>query len=169
MYRRICLFFSACGFTLVLLGIASVECLSFARTEADALVAASRVAESGMHAQSQRLKIVAQNIANANVTSKDAQSDPYRRKVIYFENKFIPELGADVVKIRKIGRDYSSFILKYMPHHPSANQNGYVKFPNVNTIVEVADAKEAQRSFEANVHSFEVSKSNHMRVIELMK
>ena len=137
--------------------------------ERDSLTASSNIAMSGMQAQSKRLKVIAQNIANADVTGSNAEQDPYRRKVIFFKNEFDPKLQVEVVKVEKIDHDYSEFIIKYMPYHPSADQNGYVKFPNVNMIVEIADAKEAQRSFEANVNSLEIAKSNKMRVIDLMK
>lgn len=135
----------------------------------DSSFAASRIAMSGMFAQGERLKVISQNIANSNVTATTSNEDPYRRKVIYFTNKFDPKIQAKRVVVEKIGRDHSPFVIKYQPSHPAANEKGYVKYPNVNIIIENTDAKEAQRSFEANVNAFEISKSNQNKIIDLMK
>ncbi len=148
---------------------ANVSFITLETHQSDPLLAASRISMSGMQAQSERLKIVSQNIANQDVTGKSPGSDPYTRKVIYFKNEYDEKLGAEVVKIDKISRDHSDFVLKYQPHHPAANEKGYVKYPNVNIVIETVDAKESQRSFDANINALEIARSNQSRVIELMK
>ncbi len=137
--------------------------------ESDPLLAASRISVSGMQAQSERLKVISQNIANQDVTGKDQGSDPYRRKIIFFKNEYDPKQGAELVKIDKVSKDYSDFVLKYQPYHPAANAKGYVKYPNVNVIVETVDSKESQRSFDANTNALEIARANQNRVIELMR
>ena len=135
----------------------------------DSLMAASRIAMSGMETQSERLKVISQNIANADVTGTTPDADPYRRKIIFFENKRDSEVNADIVVVKKVDYDKSDFILKYQPGHPAANTQGYVRYPNVNTVVERVDAQEAQRSFDVNANSLEIAKSMQFKVLELMR
>jgi flagellar basal-body rod protein FlgC len=135
----------------------------------DNLKAASKIAISGMEAQSERLKIISQNIANVDVTGTTPNSVPYKRKIIFFENKLDNQVNAEIVKVKRVDYDKSDFILKYQPHHPAANAQGYVAYPNVNIIVETADAQEAQRSFDVNTNSMEIAKSMQFKVLELMK
>ena len=135
----------------------------------DSLTAAQRIAAQGMQVQNERLKVISQNIANSNSTGLTPDQDPYRRKTVMFKNYYDPEIGAYSVKLAKIGVDKSSFILKYEPYHPSADSAGYVKYPNVNLPLETIDAKEAQRTYEANLSALEIAKSNQLRIIEAMK
>ena len=135
----------------------------------DPLEASIKISSSGMQAQSQRLKVVAQNIANSNVTGKTPNENPYRRKIIFFKNVYDPKLDAKVLKFDSIKEDQSDFTLKYEPNHPAADNNGMVKYPNVNIIIETVDSKEAQRTFDANVNSLEIAKSNQNKILELMR
>lgn len=135
----------------------------------DDLTASQRVSSQGMRAQNERLKIIAQNISNANSTGKSPIDEPYRRKVPVFQNHYDPRLKADVVRVDKIVRDKSDFQLRYEPHHPAANESGYVRYPNVQIPLETVDAKEAQRTYEANLSALEIAKSNQVRLIEALK
>ena len=127
------------------------------------------IAASGMRAQGYRLKVVAQNIANANSTSDRTGGDPYRRKVVTFANVLDRQLDAELVKVSKLKEDQSAFKLVYDPHHPAANKDGFVKMPNVNQLVEMMDMREAQRSYEANLNIVEAAKSMMSRTIGLLR
>lgn len=133
------------------------------------LVNSLYVAASGMEAQSERLKIVAQNIANADNVGMKPGDTPYRRQVISFHNVLDKEMGVDKVKVRKVGKDDSDFQAKYDPNHPAADDKGYIFLPNVNVMVETGDLKEAQRSYEANVNVVEVTKSMLQNTIGLIR
>ena len=119
----------------------------------DALV----IASSGMRAQGTRLRVISENLANANSTSQTPGGEPYRRKVLTFGNVLDRTLDAQVVKVKSLGPDRSDFELKYDPSHPAANADGYVMLPNVNPIIEMADMREAQRSYDANLTVIETS------------
>lgn len=127
------------------------------------------IASSGLAAQSARLRVVSENIANAQSTGRSPNEDPYRRQTVTFQNVLDKELGVPVVKVAKYNSDPSPFELRYMPYHPAANKDGYVKFPNVNPLIETADLKEAQRSYEANLSVVTTSRAMLSRTIELMQ
>ncbi|MDZ5760879.1 flagellar basal body rod protein FlgC [Lyticum sinuosum] len=135
----------------------------------DSITASIKIAESGMQAQSNRLKVISQNIANSEVTGTDSSDNPYRRKIIFFKNVIDQNTGAEIIVVDKIDIDKSPYILKYEPHHPAADQNGYVKYPNVNIIIENVDAKEAERSFSANINSLGISKSLAHKTLKIME
>ena len=126
------------------------------------------IAASGMRAQSERLKVIAENIANAESINMQG-GDPYRRKTISFKNVFDATVGTNVVKVDNIGLDNSPYKLKYNPGHPAADESGYVKMPNVNTMIESIDQKEAQRSYEANLVTIDTSRSMISKTLELLK
>lgn len=135
----------------------------------DTLTAAQRIAAQGMQVQNERLKVISQNIANSNSTGVSENEEPYRRKIIMFKNEYDPVIGAESVKVGKIANDKSGFNLKFEPHHPAADSAGYVRYPNVNIPLETVDAKEAQRTYEANLSALDISKSNQLRILEAMK
>jgi len=135
----------------------------------DDLRNAMQIAGSGLNAQSARLRIVAQNIANSQSTGRTPNEDPYRRQTVTFKNVLDKEMGVPLVKVAKYDEDKSDFQMRYMPHHPAADNAGYVKFPNVNPLIESADLKEAQRSYEANLSVVETSRGMLSRTIELMR
>lgn len=149
--------------------LVSLNFFNFAFAAEDPLTSASRIAVAGMQAQSERLKVIAQNIANAEVTGKVPEDDPYKRKIIFFKNVYDENAGTVLLKVDSIEEDQSEFEIRYMPEHTAANRDGIVKYPNVNKIIEIADAKEAQSSFEANVASLEITKSNQIKILELMR
>lgn len=136
---------------------------------AEDLFTSMMIAASGMKAQGYRLKVVAQNIANASSTAEQTGEDPYRRKIVTFANTLDRELNAKVVQISKLREDPSDFNLVYDPNHPAANDDGFVQMPNVNSLVEMMDMREAQRSYEANLTMVEASKSMMSRTIGLLR
>ncbi|MBV1837470.1 flagellar basal body rod protein FlgC [Acetobacter estunensis] len=127
------------------------------------------VSAAGMQAQSDRLRVVAENLANQDTTGSTPGADPYRRKTITFENVIDHETGVSKVRVKKIGKDMSDFEQRYDPANPAADKRGYVKTPNVNTMVEVVDSHEAQRSYEANLNTFQTTRSMITRTIDLLK
>lgn len=127
------------------------------------------VSASGLKAQGLRMRVIAENIANASSTSETPGGLPYRRQVVSFANELDKLSGATKVEVSKISRDPSEFQRRYMPGHPSADQDGYVLFPNVNSLVETMDMREAQRSYEANLNVIEVSRMMLMRSIDILR
>lgn len=127
------------------------------------------VSASGMKAQGSRLKIVAENLANADTVIGADGFDPYRRKVITFKTALDRASNANVVKVNPLAYDQSDFRIEYNPTHPKADPDGYVKMPNVNSLIEVMDMREAQRSYEANVTMIEGSRSLIQRTIDLLR
>jgi len=127
------------------------------------------IAASGLRAQAGRMRIISENIANADSTAPRPGSDPYRRKVPTFRSEVDRTLEARVVTLGRITTDQSEFRLKHEPGHPSADTNGNVKYPNVNALVEMTDLREAQRSYEANVNVITASRRMLQRTIEILK
>jgi flagellar basal-body rod protein FlgC len=127
------------------------------------------IAAAGMKAQGDRLRIIAENLANRDSAPKTPDGDPYRRKIITFKNVLDREMNTDLVKVDRVQTDDSEFPLKHDPSHPAANAEGYVKLPNVNTLVELMDMREAQRSYEANLNMIEVGKSMLTRTLDLLR
>tara|TARA_E500000331_G_scaffold158782_1_gene153954 strand:- start:230 stop:643 length:414 start_codon:yes stop_codon:yes gene_type:complete len=136
---------------------------------ANDLESALSIAASGMRAQGFRLKVVAQNIANASSTTDRTGGEPYRRQIVTFANVLDRELDAKLVEIKNVKEDSSQFKLLYDPNHPAANDKGFVKMPNVNALVEMMDMREAQRSYEANLNMIESSKQLMSRTIGLLR
>ena len=128
-----------------------------------------KIAAAGMQAQSDRLRVVAENIANADSTATTPGGQPYRRKTVMFGEVLDKEMGLPVVRVVRRGTDKSDFIQKFEPYHPAANAQGYVQYPNVNTIVETIDMKEARRAYEANLGVVEVSKAMMARTLDLLR
>ena len=127
------------------------------------------ISAAGMRAQGQRLRVVAENIANADSVSEVPGGDPYRRKTISFKNALDRERGMETVQVSKVGHDQSDFRMKYDPGNPAADQKGYVKLPNVNSLIEMSDMREAQRSYEANLRAIEVARTMLQRTIDLIR
>ncbi|MFO0110817.1 MAG: flagellar basal body rod protein FlgC [Alphaproteobacteria bacterium] len=128
-----------------------------------------KVSASGMKVQSDRLRVVSENIANVDSTGDAPGSAPYRRKTISFKNRLDREIGAKLVEVNKIGTDKSDFIVRYEPSHPAANAEGYVLRPNVNTIIEMMDMREARRGYEANLNVIDASKSMLSQSINIIR
>jgi flagellar basal-body rod protein FlgC len=127
------------------------------------------VAFAGMSAQSQRLKVIAENIANADSTAKTPDADPYKRKIISFADELDKKLGVDMVKVSGVNQVQGGFGRVYEPGNPAADQSGYVKTPNVNTITEMMDMREAQRSYDANLNVIDAAKAMLSRTIDLLR
>ena len=126
------------------------------------------VAASGLQAQSDRMKVIAENIANANSTSSTPGADPYRRKIATQTSTFDRELGANMVQSGKPMEDSSDFRTQYDPGNPNADKQGYVKLPNVDPLIEIMDMKEAQRSYEADLTVMDATKSMMSRTVDLL-
>ena len=127
------------------------------------------IAAAGMKAQGERLRVIAENLANRDSAADVAGGDPYARRVVTFKNVLNREIDAQTVEVDRVRNDKSDFPLVYDPTHPGANEEGYVKMPNVNSLVEMMDMREAQRSYEANLNMIEVSKSMLTRTLELLR
>lgn len=135
----------------------------------DPLAASLRIAGSGLEAQSTRLRIVSENIANARSTGDTPGADPYRRKTITFGAELDQATGADVVSVKKLGVDKSKFIEEFDPGNPAADEKGMVKMPNVNILVEMADMREANRTYEANLQTVKQSRDLIAATLDLLK
>ncbi len=128
-----------------------------------------KIAAAGMRAQGDRLRVVAENIANAESTSSVPGGEPYRRKTVQFKNVLDRELGLETVKVATRGVDMSQFNRKFEPTHPAADEKGYVLYPNVSTLVEMMDMREARRGYEANLNIVEASKAMLARTLDLLR
>lgn len=135
----------------------------------DDIAKASRIASAGLKAQAKRLRVVAENMANADSLAKTPGAEPYRRKVITFKSAMDRETGTELVKVDKTLRDTSDFGRRYDPGHPAADASGYVMTPNVNPLVEVMDMREAQRTYEANLNVISMSREMTARTLDLLK
>ncbi len=129
--------------------------------------AAQAIAASALKAQQARMRIIAENLANANSTSRTAGGDPYRRQQPIFEPMKVA--GGQGVQLKRVAPDPAEFRTEYEPGHPSADANGYVKLPNVNSLVEALDMREAQRAYEANLNVIETSRAMESRTLDLLK
>jgi flagellar basal-body rod protein FlgC len=127
------------------------------------------IAASGLRAQAGRMRIISENIANADSTPTAAGGDPYRRKVPSFVSEVDRALGARVVALGRTAIDKTEFRLKYEPGHPAADRNGNVKYPNVNPLIEMTDMREAQRTYEANVNVIGATRRMIQRTLDILK
>ena len=127
------------------------------------------ISASGMKVQSDRLKVVAQNIANANSTGASPNEDPYRRKTIAFKNMIDREQDLELVATKRVGTAKGDFPEKYDPTHPAANAQGYVRMPNVNPLIEAMDLREARRGYEANLNVVESSRAMMGQTLNLLR
>lgn len=131
--------------------------------------ASMAIAASGLRAQSDRMKIIAENIANANSAATTPNGDPYRRKIATITTQFDRELNATLVKSGQPVADTSQFRSVYDPGNPNADKSGYVKMPNVNSLVEIMDMREAQNSYEADLTVMDATKAMLSRTVDLLK
>lgn len=127
------------------------------------------VSAAGLKAQSYRMRVIAENLANAESTASTPDGLPYRRQVVSFADTMDETLGADMVKVDSVKRDPTEFPRRYLPGHPSAGPDGYVLFPNVNSLIETMDMRAAQRSYEANLNVVETSRMMLARTIDLLR
>lgn len=136
---------------------------------ADDLFKAMSISAAGMKAQGTRLRVISENVANADSLPQDPNQLPYQRKVVTFKNELDRRAGVDTVRIDKITTDKSEFNKQFDPNHPAADENGYVLTPNVNTLIEMMDMREAQRSYEANLSVIKASKSMLQSTIDVLR
>jgi flagellar basal-body rod protein FlgC len=127
------------------------------------------VAASGLKAQTGRMRVIAENIANADSTAQTPGGDPYRRRIASFTRHFDRELDASVVRLGRVRADRSDFRTKYDPGNPAADARGEVKLPNVNTLIETVDMREAQRSYEANLNVITATRRMLTRTLEILR
>ena len=127
------------------------------------------IAASGLRAQAGRMRVIAENIANADSTAKTAGADPYRRKIPTFQSEIDRTIDARVVSMGRLKTDPTDFQLKYQPGHPATDASGNVKYPNVNSLVEMTDMREAQRSYEANINVIGATRRMIAKTIEILK
>jgi flagellar basal-body rod protein FlgC len=127
------------------------------------------VAGSGLEAQSTRMRIVSENLANATATGRTAGADPYQRKTVTFDAAMDRAAGAQLVKVKDIGVDRTPFRVEYEPGHPAADKAGYVKLPNVNMLIEMADMREVNRSYEANLQVVKQVRSMLGMTVDLLR
>lgn len=130
---------------------------------------ALRISAAGMNAQAARLRVVAENLANRDSTGQSPGADPYRRRTITFANRVDRALGASTVRVQRVGTQPGEFPRRFEPGHPAADAQGYVRVPNVDSLIEVMDMREAQRSYGANLAVLETSRTMLARVIEALR
>jgi len=130
---------------------------------------ALRISAAGMAAQSTRLRVVAENLANRDSTGEAPGADPYRRRTVAFANRVDRAMGVETVAVSRVGRAPGDFPTRYDPGHPAADPRGYVKTPNVDSLVEVMDMREAQRSYSANLSVLETTRGMLTRAIEALR
>lgn len=135
----------------------------------DSLSLISKVATSGLRAQGERMRIVSENVANANSTADTPGGDPYRRKVVSFGELLDDATGVSHVEISSVERDMTDFTVRYEPAHPAADESGFVKMPNVNPLIEMSNMREASRSYEANLTMLENARSMRNRLIDMLE
>lgn len=133
------------------------------------LIASIKIAASGLRAQTGRMRIIAENLANVNSTSAEKGGDPYRRRIPTFQTYFDKEVGGNVVKLGRIKFDQSDFKLSYQPSHPAADDKGYVKEPNVNSLIELNDMRQAQRAYESNLNLIKASRRMLSATLEILR
>ncbi len=127
------------------------------------------ISAAGMAAQSARLRVVAENIANRDSTGQSPGADPFRRKTISFENRLDRASGAPTLRVSRVGEAAGDFPQRFDPAHPAANAEGYVRTPNIDSLIETMDMREAQRSYSANLAVLETTRGMLSRAIEALR
>lgn len=134
------------------------------------LLSTMKISGAGMRVQSERTRVIAQNVANAETTPMKPGEKPYTRKTISFKSVMDKDLGDKVVKVDKVDEDKKTdYVMKYMPGHPAADANGYVQTPNVNTLIEMMDMREAAKSYEANMGIFTQTRDMANKTIDMLR
>ena len=136
---------------------------------ADDLMTTMKISAAGMKAQGTRLRVISENIANADSKPAEPGDTPYQRRVVIFKNELNRSLGLNTVHVDKIRPDTSDFVKTYDPNHPGADSEGYVLKPNVNTLMEMMDMREAQRSYEANLRVIRMSKEMLTSTVDVLR
>jgi flagellar basal-body rod protein FlgC len=136
----------------------------------DEIFGAMSISASGMRAQSTRVRVVSENLANAGTAAARPGEKPYTRQIVTFKNELDKQVGQDLVRVKEINSDTKHpYPVKYMPDHPGADENGYVRMPNVDMMIETMDMREAQRSYEANLGMLDQSRNMALQTIDLLR
>ncbi len=135
----------------------------------DPLYATLDILGSGMRAQSERLKVISQNLANKDTAATSPDVDPYRRQLVHFENYFDRDSQANKVRVSHISEDQKDFTLRFEPNHPGADGRGYVKYANVTGLIEIADMQQASRSYQAQLNSFRLTRQLQEKTINMLR
>lgn len=135
----------------------------------DDLQKSSQIAISGMKAQTERLRVISENLANADSLARTPDGLPYQRKVVSFKSELDRANGVNRVKVDKVRKDNAEFQRRYDPNHPAADRDGYVLAPNVNPLIEMMDMREAQRSYEANLSVIQSSRELLSKTVDLLR
>jgi flagellar basal-body rod protein FlgC len=130
---------------------------------------AMRIASAGMKLQAARLRVVSENLANAESTAPTPGAEPYRRKILEVTARRDRETGATLAAVRRYGIDRSELPLRHLPGHPAADAAGFVRFPNVNPLIELMDMREAQRSYEANLNAMQMARTMLQRTLDILR
>lgn len=128
-----------------------------------------KIAASGLHAQTARMRVIAENIANADSAGKSPDDEPYRRRVPTFRAVMDADAGGKTVKIGRLAYDMSAFQSRFEPGHPAADERGYVRYPNVDSLIETMDMREAQRTYEANLNVVSVTRQMLGSTIDILR
>lgn len=128
-----------------------------------------KIAATGLHAQTARMRVIAENLANADSAGKTPGEAPYRRRVPTFKTEYNAAVGGNVVEVGKLAYDMSEFTSRYEPGHPAANAQGYVQYPNVDPLIEAMDMREAQRTYEANLNVVTVTRQMLGRTLDILR
>lgn len=128
-----------------------------------------KISATGLHAQTARMRVIAENIANADSAARTPDEDPYRRRIPTFRAVFDQEAGGYAVKIGRLAYDLSDFEQRFEPGHPAADERGYVRYPNVNTLIEAVDMREAQRTYEANLNVVSSTRQMVGRTLDILR
>jgi len=135
----------------------------------DDLFKSMRISSAGMKVQGARLRVISENVANADSLPEKPGDEPYRRKKIIFKNELDRNLGINTVKVHKVIEDDGKFKKFFDPAHPAADENGYVERPNVSGLMEMMDMREAQRSYDANINTIKASKKMLQQTIGILR
>lgn len=128
-----------------------------------------KIAATGLHAQTARMRVIAENLANVDSAGKTPDEDPYRRRIPTFKAMMDDAAGGTTVQIGRVAYDMSEFQSRYEPGHPAADERGYVRYPNVNSLIETMDMREAQRTYEANLNVVTVTRQMMGRTIDILR
>lgn len=131
--------------------------------------AAREKSSAALRANAERMNIIAENIANKDTTGIRPGEAPYRRKILFFGNQYDKSVGTNVVKVKRYDTDKKAFKIKYEPGHPAANEEGYVEYPNVDEVIEMLDAKETKRIYEANLDAYKISQAMIQKTYEIIR
>ncbi len=124
---------------------------------------------AGLRAQSVRMRVISENIANQNSVASEPGADPYRRKIVTFETELDRANGVELVKPGKVEFDQKEFGKKYDPGNPAADEAGYIKTSNVNGLIEMMDMRQAQRTYQSNINALEASRRMATMTLDLLR